>query len=128
MKRIRAWFSRMAGLAGNPQRESALAEELDSHIAMHVEEKMRAGLTAEQARREAILQLGGLESTKQAYRDRSTIPLLEALFRDLHFGLRQLRKNSGFAFTAIAILAFGYLRQRGHLQPRRCCPDEASAL
>jgi macrolide transport system ATP-binding/permease protein len=107
MKRIRAWFSRMAGLAGNPQRESALAEELDSHIAMHVEEKMRAGLTAEQARREAILQLGGLESTKQAYRDRSTIPLLEALFRDLHFGLRQLRKNSGFAFTAIAILALG---------------------
>ena len=107
MKRLRAWLSRIAGLAGSPQRERALAAEIDSHIAMHVEDKMRAGLTAEQARREAILQLGGLERTKQAYRDRSTIPLLEALLRDLRFALRQLRKNSGFAFTAILMLALG---------------------
>jgi macrolide transport system ATP-binding/permease protein len=105
MKRLRAWLSRIAGLALREQRERALAAEIDSHIAMHVEDKMRAGLTAEQARRDAILQLGGLESTKQAYRDRSTIPLLEALFRDVRFTLRLLRKNSGFAFTAILMLA-----------------------
>jgi hypothetical protein len=107
MKRLIPWFSRIAGLARSPQRESALAAEVDSHIAMHVEDKMRAGLTAEQARREAILQLVGLERTKQAYRDRSTIPLVEAMFRDLRFALRQLRKNSGFAFTAILMLALG---------------------
>jgi macrolide transport system ATP-binding/permease protein len=107
MRRLRAWLSRMAGLTGNSVRERALAAELDSHIAMHVEDKMRAGLTAEQARREAILQLGGLESTKQAYRDRSTLPLLEALLLDLRFALRQLRKNSGFAVTAILMLALG---------------------
>jgi macrolide transport system ATP-binding/permease protein len=107
MKRLRAWLSRMAGLAGRAQQERSLAAELDSHIAMHVEDKMRAGLTAEQARRDAILHLGGLESTKQAYRDRSTIPLLEALFRDVRFGLRQLRKNRGLACTAILMLALG---------------------
>jgi hypothetical protein len=67
MKRLRAWLSRIAGLTGRGQRERALAAEIDSHIAMHVEDKMRAGLTAEEARRDAILQLGGLELTKQAY-------------------------------------------------------------
>jgi macrolide transport system ATP-binding/permease protein len=105
MKRLKAWFSRIAGLTQREQRERALAAEIDSHIAMHVEDKMRAGLTAEQARRDAILQLGGLESTKQAYRDRSTIPFLEALVRDLRFALRQLRKNRGFALIAILMLA-----------------------
>jgi macrolide transport system ATP-binding/permease protein len=107
MRKLRAWLLRIAGLARREQRERTLAAEIDSHIAMHVEDKMRAGLTAGQARRDAILQLGGLESTKQAYRDRSTIPLLEALFRDLRFAVRQLRKNSGFAFTAILMLALG---------------------
>ena len=107
MKRLRAWFSRIAGLALREQRERALKAEIDSHIAMHVEDKMRAGLTAEQARRDAILHLGGLESTRQAYRDRSTLPIVEALFRDVRFALRQLRKNGGFAFTAILMLALG---------------------
>jgi hypothetical protein len=105
MKQLRAWLSRVAGLALREQRERALAAEIDSHIAMHVEDKMRAGLTAEQARRDAMLHLGGLESTKQPYRDRSILPILEALFCDLRFALRQLRKNSGFAFTAILMLA-----------------------
>ena len=107
MKRLRAWFSRIAGLALREQRERALKAEIDSHIAMHVEDRMRAGLTAEQARRDAILHLGGLESTKQAYRDRSTLPIVEALVRDVRFALRQLRKNSGFAFIAILMLALG---------------------
>jgi predicted permease len=107
MKKLRAWLLRIAGLLPQSRRERVLADEIESHLALHTEDKMRLGLSAEQARREAILELGGVESTKQAWRDRSTIPSIEALFRDLRFAVRQLRKNRGFAFIAILILALG---------------------
>jgi hypothetical protein len=42
---------------------------IESHLAMHTEDNMRLDQTAEQARREAILQMGGVELTKQAWRD-----------------------------------------------------------
>ncbi len=51
--------------------------------------------------------LGGIEATKEACRDRSSIPYLENLFQDLRFALRQLHKNAAFTFTAVFILALG---------------------
>jgi len=53
------------------------------------------------------LRLGGVESTKQAYRERGTVPFFADLVQDLRFAVRQLGKNRGFAATAIAMLALG---------------------
>ena len=64
-------------------------------------------MTPEEARREALLKLGGLEQTKQIYRERGTVPALEALGHDVRFAFRQLRKRPGFAFTAVLVLALG---------------------
>ena len=79
MKLLRAWALRLAGmLPGNRRaRERELAAEIDSHVQMHIDDNLRAGMTAAQARREAILQLGGVEATKEAYRDRNTIPFFD---------------------------------------------------
>jgi predicted permease len=107
MKRLRAWIVRIAGLVARQQREQAFADEIDSHLEMHIEEKMRAGMGRDQARREAILRLGGVEPTKQAYREHGTVPFFEDLVQDFRFAVRQLRKNRGFAATAIAMLALG---------------------
>jgi macrolide transport system ATP-binding/permease protein len=107
MRRIRALMMRFAGLFGGSRRERELADEIDSHLAMHIDDNLRAGMTPEQARREAMLHLGGVERTKQVYRERSTLPLVENVLHDLRFALRQLRKNPGFTLTAVMMLALG---------------------
>jgi predicted permease len=91
---------------GEPQNED-FAAELDSHLAMHIEEGMRAGLSAEEARRQALMKLGGAEQTRQAYRERVTLPRLENILRDVNFALRQMRRKPGFTITAVLTLALG---------------------
>jgi hypothetical protein len=87
MKVLRAWLVRLAGMFSRKQSESEFADELDSHLQMHIDDNLRAGMTAKQARRDAILKLGGVESTAQAYRERGTVPLLENLLLDIRFAI-----------------------------------------
>jgi macrolide transport system ATP-binding/permease protein len=107
MKMLRAWFARLAGMFSGERRESEVADELDSHLQMNIDDNLRAGMTQEEARRQAMLRLGGVEKTKQAYRERGTLPLVENVVGDLRFAVRQLVKHPGFGATAIVVLALG---------------------
>ncbi len=107
MSQLRAMFSRVAGLFGGERRERDLADEIDSHLQMDVEDNVRGGMTREEARRQAMLRMGGMEKMKQAYRERSTLPVVENMLRDLRFALRQLRRSPGFAVTAVMMLGLG---------------------
>src|SRR5450759_4183489 len=98
MRRLRAWALRLAGLFPHELRDQDLAAEMDSHLQLHIDDNLRSGMTPEQARRDAILKLGGLEPTKEACRERRTVPVLEHFLQDLRFALRQLAKNPGFTF------------------------------
>ena len=107
MRRLRAAIARLMGLVSRERRDRAFDDELDSHLQMHIDDNLRAGMSAEEARRRALLKLGGVESTRQAYRERSSVPFLEHLWQDLRFALRQLSKTPGFTATAIMTLALG---------------------
>ncbi len=107
MREIRAWFLRLAGLFHKEQRDAELAAEIESHLQMHIEDNLRSGISPEEARRHAVIKLGGVESTKEDCRDRRGLPVLETLMQDLRFGFRSLRKNPGFSAMVIVTLALG---------------------
>ena len=107
MRQLRALFLRLAGYFAKDQRERELATEMESHLQMHIEDNLRAGMSAEEARRQALIRLGGIEQTKESYRDRRGLPLLKTLFQDLRFGLRMLRRSPGFSILAILCLTLG---------------------
>jgi predicted permease len=107
MKTIRSWIIRIGGLFNRGRKEEELAAELESHLQMHIDENVLLGMTREEARRQAIIKLGGIESTKEACRDQRGLPFLETLWRDVQFGARMLRKNPGFTTVAALTLALG---------------------
>src|ERR1700682_4760154 len=103
----RILIHRLAALFRRRRLEDDLDAELRSHLEMAVELNLRKGMTAEDARREALRGVGGVEQTKEIYRDQRGLPMIETTLQDLRFGLRMLRRSPGFSILAILCLTLG---------------------
>ena len=107
MRKLRAFFVRLIHPLRRRPVDDDFAAELKSHLDMHIEDGMRDGLSEEEARRQALIKLGGAEQTRQAYRERSALPGLEILVQDARYALRGFGSNPVFTLTAIVTLTLG---------------------
>jgi predicted permease len=107
MRSLRAFLQRVATVFTGSRGEEDFRDELESHLQLHIADNLRAGMKPEEARREAIVRLGGVAQTIERQRDRRGLPFIDTLRQDLLYTVRTLRANRGFALTAILTLALG---------------------
>jgi putative ABC transport system permease protein len=89
------------------QLDGDLDAELSAHLEFAVEERRRDGMPAEEARRQAMLRLGGVEQSKEAHRDARGLPSLESILQDARYAVRTLWRDLGFAIFTILIIGLG---------------------
>src|SRR5271154_214538 len=107
MEWLRIFASRVLGIFRRRKLENDLDGELRAHIDALTEENIRRGMNPLEARHAARREFGGVEQTKDSYRDQRGLPFFDTLFQDVRYAARTLLQRPAFAATSILTLAIG---------------------
>jgi predicted permease len=98
---------RLRSLFHRQKADEELDEELRDHIELKTQQYIAQGMSQQEARRAAVLEIGGLEKRKEECRDARQVNQLENFVRDVRFGFRMLCKSRGVTVVVVIALALG---------------------
>jgi predicted permease len=101
------WPRRIRTFLTKRRFDRELEDELAAHLELAIEENLERGLTPEEARRHALISMGGLEQARYKQREARGLMQLDILLQDLRYTFRTLRRDAGFTVVAMIILALG---------------------
>jgi len=107
MKSLRRFFARLLNRAGSSRTDQRLREEMEEHLTRQTEDNLRAGMSAAEARRQAVLKFGAAGAIREQYHAELNLQFFEALWQDLRYSVRMLLRSPGFSVIAIATMAVG---------------------
>src|SRR6185437_4837033 len=104
---LQQFFERFSAMFRRKRLDRELDAELSAHLELAMEENVARGMSAEEARRQALIGIGGMEQAREQHRQARGLQALDTFSQDLRYAVRGVLKNPAFTAAAVVTLALG---------------------